>query len=125
MAKRLIRARRASPYQLYLLIAFVLIAVVCGVGWIWTWSVMDRHDLNTFGADRIREAAEKDQDLWRDHFYNTWAKEGPTLIDVLESKGKLANEYRREIQHLTQELMGDPFDTKQGQVLRQGLFPCR
>jgi len=121
MARRLIRARRASSYQLYLLIAFVLIAVVCGVGWIWTWSLMDQHNLNTFGADRIRTAEETGQNPWRAYFYDTWGKEGPNLIDVLKSKDQLANEYRHEIQRLTQGLMGDPFDTKHGQPLRQSV----
>ena len=120
MARRMIRARRASPYQLYLLIAFVVISVGLGVGLAWTWSLMDQHNVNTFGLERLRRAKESGRDVWREVLDN-YQGEGATLVDVIEAKEKLANEYRSEIQRLTERLMGDPFSTQQGQQLRQSV----
>jgi hypothetical protein len=116
----MIRARRASPYQLYLLIAFVVISVGLGVGLAWAWSLMDQHSVNTFGLERLERAKESGRDVWRDVF-DKYQGEGATLVDVIEAKEKLANEYRFEIQRLTDRLLGDPFSTQQGQQLRQSV----
>jgi ElaB/YqjD/DUF883 family membrane-anchored ribosome-binding protein len=116
----MIRARRASPYQLYLLIAFVVISVGLGVGLAWAWSLMDQHNVNTFGLERLKSAKESGLDVWREVLDN-YQGEGATLVDVIEAKEKLANEYRSEIQRLTERLMGDPFSTQQGQQLRQSV----
>jgi len=116
----MIRARRASPYQLYLLIAFVVIAVGLGVGLAWTWSLMDQHNMNTFGLERLQRAKESGRDVWRE-VLDKYQGEGATLVDVIEAKEKLANEYRFEIQRLTDRLLGDPFSTQQGQQLRQSV----
>ncbi|MCX5648275.1 MAG: hypothetical protein NTX40_04145 [Planctomycetota bacterium] len=120
MARRMIRARRASPYQLYLLIAFVVISVGLGVGLAWAWSLMDQHSVNTFGQERLERAKESGRDVWRD-VLDKYQGEGATLVDVIEAKEKLANEYRFEIQRLTERLLGDPFSTQQGQQLRQSV----
>ncbi|MGB2802774.1 MAG: BRCT domain-containing protein [Phycisphaerae bacterium] len=120
MARRMIRARRASPYQLYLLIAFVVISVGLGVGLAWTWSLMDQHNVNTFGLERLERAKESGRDVWRE-VLDKYQGEGAALVDVIEAKEKLANEYRFEIQRLTDRLLGDPFSTQQGQQLRQSV----
>ncbi|HET6440882.1 MAG TPA: BRCT domain-containing protein [Phycisphaerae bacterium] len=120
MARRMIRARRASPYQLYLLIAFVVISVGLGVGLAWTWSLMDQHNVNTFGLERLERAKESGGDVWRE-VLDKYQGEGAALVDVIEAKEKLANEYRFEIQRLTERLLGDPFSTQQGQQLRQSV----
>jgi hypothetical protein len=120
MARRMIRARRASPYQLYLLIAFVVISVGLGVGLAWTWSLMDQHNVNTFGLERLTRAKESGRDIWRE-VLDKYQGEGAALVDVIEAKEKLANEYRSEIQRLTERLLGDPFSTQQGQQLRQSV----
>lgn len=120
MARRMIRARRASPYQLYLLIAFVVISVGLGVGLAWTWSLMNQHNVNTFGRERLERAKESGRDVWRE-VLDKYQGEGATLVDVIEAKEKLANEYRSEIQRLTERLVGDPFSTQQGQQLRQSV----
>ena len=57
MAKRTIRARRASPYLLYLVIAFSVLTVVCAVGWGWTWSVLNQDRLSTFPTESLLNAA--------------------------------------------------------------------
>jgi hypothetical protein len=116
----MIRARRASPYQLYLLIAFVVISVGLGVGLAWAWSLMDQHNVNTFGLERLERAKESGRDVWRE-VLDKYQGEGATLVDVIEAKEKLANEYRFEIQRLTDRLLGDPFSTQQGQQLRQSV----
>jgi hypothetical protein len=116
----MIRARRASPYQLYLLIAFVVISVGLGVGLAWAWSLMDQHNVNTFGLERLERAKESGRDVWRD-VLDKYQGEGAALVDVIEAKEKLANEYRSEIQRLTERLLGDPFSTQQGQQLRQSV----
>jgi len=130
MARRMVRARRASPYQLYLLIAFVVISVGLGVGLGWTWSVMNQHMVYMFGPARIERAAETGQDLWADLLAKYGAadagvddvnKDGTDLVDALEAKEKLSDQYRSEIQRLTQRLMGDPFSTQTGQELRQSV----
>jgi len=120
MARRMIRARRASPYQLYLLIAFVVISVGLGVGLAWTWSLMDQHNVNTFGLERLERAKESGRDVWRE-VLDKYQGEGATLVDVIETKEKLANEYRSEIQRLTERLVGDLFSTQEGQQLRQSV----
>ena len=120
MARRMIRARRASPYQLYLLIAFVVISVGLGVGLAWTWSLMNQHNVNTFGLERLKRAKESGRDVWRE-VLDKYQGEGAALVDVIEAKEKLANEYRFEIQRLTDRLLGDPFSTQQGQQLRQSV----
>jgi len=120
MARRMIRARRASPYQLYLLIAFVVISVGLGVGLAWMWSLMDQHNVNTFGLERLERAKEAGRDIWRE-VLDKYQGEGATLVDVIEAKEKLANEYRFEIHRLTDRLLGDPFSTQQGQQLRQSV----
>ena len=120
MARRMIRARRASPYQLYLLIAFVVISVGLGVGLAWTWSLMDQHNVNTFGLERLTRAKESGRDIWRE-VLDKYQGEGAALVDVIEAKEKLANEYRSEIQRLTERLVGDPFSTQEGQQLRQSV----
>ena len=130
MARRMVRARRASPYQLYLLIAFVVLSVGLGVGLAWTWSVMNQHMVYTFGPRRLERAADTSQDLWADLLAQYGAPDaavedvngdGTDLADALEAKQNLADGYAFEIRRLTERLMGDPFSTQKAQQLRQSV----
>ena len=120
MARRTIRARRASPYLLYLVIAFALLTVICVIGWALAYSNRNQDQANTFGLERVQRAAENKSDLFQEVFTkDDYKNQGSTLVDILEARNRLAAEYRSEIQHLTAQLMGDPFDTKHGNELRQ------
>jgi len=120
MAKRTIRARRASPYLLYLVIAFSILTVAGAVGWGWIYSLRSQEQINVFGPDRLREAAETGADLWRDVMAKYQA-EGANLLDVLDAKDRLATEYRSEIQRLTAQMVDNPFSTQAGAQLRQSV----
>jgi len=121
MARRTIRARRASPYLLYLVIAFSVLTVACAIGWAWMYSLKSQVELNVFGQARI-EGAPEIEDLWRGVLDNPDYKEtGDNLVDILEKKVDLANTYRSEIQRLTERLAGDPFTTQRGEQLRQSV----
>jgi len=120
MARRTIRARYASPYLLYLVIAFAALTVICAVGWGWMYSNKSRVETNTFGIQRLDEAAAAQTDLWQ-QIFDKYPAEGTTLVDIIEAKDKLANEYRSEIQRLTERIAGDPFSTQRGAELRQSV----
>jgi len=120
MARRTIRARHASPYLLYLLIAFAAIAVICAIGWGWSFSRKNQAELNVFGTERLRDAAADKIDLWRQVF-DKYPAEGATFLDIIEAKDKLTNEYRSEIQRLTERIVGDPFSTQRSDELRQSV----
>ncbi|MBE3132712.1 MAG: hypothetical protein IMZ55_04510 [Acidobacteria bacterium] len=121
MARRTIRARRASPYLLYLVIAFSVLTVACAIGWAWMYSLKSQVELNVFGQARI-EGAPEIEDLWRGVLDNPEYKEtGDNLVDILDKKVELANTYRSEIQRLTERLAGDPFTTQRGNQLRQSV----
>ncbi len=119
MAKRMIRARRASPYLLYLTIAFAILTVVCAVGWGWMYS--DRAEVlrRVFGEQRLLAAPDRTK-LWQD-VLNKYKDDGNTLIDIIEAKEARANVYRKEIQRLTERLAGDPFTNQFGDELRQSV----
>ncbi len=116
MARRTIRARRASPYQLYLLIAFILIAVTFGVLFAWIINVKGGLEINVFGTERIEEAKVQKIDLWAELFDKY---PGATnLVDLLESKTRLVTEYETEIHRLLERITGDPFATQSRDELR-------
>lgn len=120
MARRLIRARRASPYLLYLVIAFAVLTVACAVGWGWMYSKANQTELNVFGPLRIENAAGDTEALWRT-LQGAYGEDGANLWDVLEKKTERANVYRGEILRLSTRLTGDVFDTQRGTELRQSV----
>jgi len=120
MAKRTIRARRASPYLLYLVIAFSVLTVVCAVGWGWTWSVLNQDRLSTFPTESLLNAAGGAQELYK-QIFDKYPGTGATLSEILENRNKLNDEYRSEIQRLTERLVNNPFSTQQGDQLRQSV----
>jgi len=120
MARRMIRARRASPYLLYLVIAFAVLTVACAVGWGWMYSKANQTELHVFGQVRIENAGGDTEGLWRT-LLDTHSEDGPNLWDVIEKKTKVANEYRGEILRLSTRLTGDVFDTQHGTQLRQSV----
>ncbi len=120
MARRMIRARRASPYLLYLVIAFSVLTVACAVGWGWMYSRCNQTELNTFGQLRIENAAGDTETLWRT-LLDTYRDDGANLWDVIEKKAEQSNVYRSEILRLTERLTGDPFSTQHGTQLRQSV----
>lgn len=120
MARRMIRARRASPYLLYLVIALSVLTVACAIGWGWMYSKKNQTDLNVFGQARIENSAGDLEGLWRS-LLDANKEDGDTLQDVIEKKDQLANVYRSEIQRLTERLTGDPFSAQRGAQLRQSV----
>jgi hypothetical protein len=120
MARRTIRARRASPYLLYLVIGFSILMVAGFVAAGWLYSLRNEERTKTFGLERLRQAAEEKSDLYRKVF-DTYPEAGNTLVDIIESRSRVVDEYKLEIQRLTERLVGDPFNTQQGNVLRQSV----
>jgi hypothetical protein len=120
MARRTIRARRASPYLLYLVIAFSLLTVAAAVGWGWMYSLKSQDEQNAFGRARVEAPGANVQDLWRavteghiekDSFYD---EKGADLFDMTLAQKDLAEKYRFEITQLSQRLTGDDFATQRG-----------
>ena len=120
MARRMIRARRASPYLLYLVIALSVLTVVCAVGWGWMYSKANQAELHVFGPVRIENAAGDTEGLWGT-LMDTYSAEGANLWDIIDKKSTLGNEYRADVQQLTQRLTGDVFDTQYATQLRQSV----
>jgi hypothetical protein len=127
MARRTIRARRASPYLLYLVIAFSILTVAAAVGWGWMYSLKNQDEQNAFGRQRVESPGANVQDLWRqvaegrlekDSFFD---EKATNLYDMAVAQKDLADKYRFEITQLTQRLIGDDFATQQGQQLRQSV----
>jgi hypothetical protein len=115
MARRTIRARRASPYLLYLVIAFSILMVVCAVGWAWTYSLRNEALVLTFG----QQAAERGTDLLFKEVQDKYPEDrNLAIVGILEKRDQVATEYRSEIQRLTDQLVAKRFDTEHGDVLR-------
>ncbi|MEA3368346.1 MAG: hypothetical protein U9R68_09570, partial [Planctomycetota bacterium] len=119
MARRMIRARRTSPYLLYLVIAFAVLTVVCAVGWGWMYSQKGEALRRAFGEARLKSVPDTTQ-LWRDAL-DRYKQDGNNLVDIIKSKDEKANLYRKEIQRLTERLSGDPFSNQFGEELRQSV----
>lgn len=119
MARRMIRARRTSPYLLYLVIAFAVLAVTCAVGWGWMYSQKGEALRRAFGEARLKAVPDTTQ-LWRQAL-DQYKQDGNNLVDIIESKDEKANVYRKEIQRLTERLSGDPFSNQFGEELRQSV----
>jgi len=119
MARRMIRARRTSPYLLYLMIAFAILTVVCAVGWGWTYSQKAEALRRAFGEARLKSVPDTAR-LW-DRALDEYKEEGDNLLDIIEAKAEQANVYRKEIQRLTERLSGDPFSNQFGGELRQSV----
>jgi len=118
MARRMIHARRASPYLLYLVIAFAILTVAGWAGFGWMYSARDEVLQRALGSQRV-EAAQDVTELWRDILdrYN----EANNLVDVIEAKKEQANVYQKDIQRLAERLAGDPFTSQAGTELRQSV----
>lgn len=121
MAKRTIRARRASPYLLYLVIAFSLLMVVAAVGWGYVYNILNVERNSIYGPERVKEAAQTGQDLMRQYLDKYQAEGATNLIDVIEKTTAKANAYRQDIQRLTERLNGDPYTTQHGVELSQSV----
>jgi len=117
MARRTIHARRASPYLLYLMIAFIVLAVAGWVLWGWTFSARNEIQRDTLGMTRINQAADSGRDPMKE-LLNKYKDEGPNLADILEAKTKLADAYAVEIQRLTFSLIGEEYKGQRGDILR-------
>ena len=119
MARRMIRARRTSPYLLYLVIAFAVLTVACAVGWGWTYSQKSEALRRTFGAQRV-EATPDTTQLWRQAL-EQHKDDGDNLLEIIKNKEERANVYRKEIQRLTERLSGDAYTNQFGEELRQSV----
>ena len=125
MARRTIRAQRASPYLLYLVIGLALLTVAGGVLAGWMYSLKNKVNDEVFGKARIESSFGKTEELWRET-RDGIGKVNPDLtnaplVEVLEVRQKLADEYRSEIQRLAASLSGDPLTTFHGTALRQNV----
>ncbi|MBE3135319.1 MAG: hypothetical protein IMZ55_17775, partial [Acidobacteria bacterium] len=118
MARRTIRARRASPYLLYLVIALSILTVACAVGWAWIYSLRNEDRLLVVGEQVFQEAARRGVDALREVLDKYPEDRNVPLAGVLEKRDQLAKEYRLEIQRLTDRLANNPFTTQEGDVLR-------
>jgi len=119
MARRMIRARRRSPYLLCLMIAFAILTVACAVGWAWMYSQKMEALRRAFGEARLKSVPDTMQ-LWR-RTLEKYGEEGNNLLDIIEAKDEKANVYRKEIQRLAERLAGDPFSNQFGEALRQSV----
>jgi len=117
MARRTIHARRASPYLLYLMIAFIVLSVAGWVLWAWTFSARGEIQRSTLGMSRLNQAAQTGRDPMKE-LLNKYKDEGGSLADILEAKAKLAEAYEVEIQRLTLSLIGEEFKSQRGDELR-------
>jgi hypothetical protein len=115
----MIRARRTSPYLLYLVIAFAVLTVACAIGWGWTWSQKSEALRRTFGEARLKATQDTTQ-LWRQAL-EKHKDAGNNLLDIIQAKDEQANVYRKEVQRLTERLSGDPFANQFGEELRQSV----
>ncbi len=116
MARRMVRARRASPYQLYLLIAFVVLTVAFAVLFAWMYNLYSSLEANVFGLQRIERAKATETDLWRELF-NKYP-DAANLVDLLEQKEQRAEQYQIEVHRLLEQLVGDPYAGQSGADLR-------
>lgn len=118
MARRTIQARRASPYLLYLLIAFVILTLVFAVLFIFTLNRWGSEQVLVFGEGRIQDAKETDADLWMDLTSRYPELQDTNLVNVLDARDKLADEYQSEIHRLLEVLTAEPYQDQEERQLR-------
>jgi outer membrane murein-binding lipoprotein Lpp len=126
MAKRPIQARRPTPYQLYLLIAFVVLALAFAILFAWMYSLWNTEQQRVFGLARIEQARQSEgANVWADLIKEYPEADQQNLVDVLNARRQLAEDYRSEIHLLLQQLVGDPYRQQSGSDLRQTVSGSR
>jgi len=119
MARRTIRARRASPYLLYLVIALSILTVACAVGWVLAYLDKNKTLDQVFGDSTVREAGGKtSEDLFKEVFQKYGEPDANSLVVLLDKRAQLATNYRSEIQRLTDEMVKNDFKGQEGDALR-------
>jgi len=118
MARRTIRARRASPYLLYLVIALSILTVGCAVGWAWTYLQKSEVLVQVFGDAGLREAGERGFDPLKELFGKYPEDQGVPLATILEKRAQLVKEFQSEIQRLTDQMVKNDFKGQTGESLR-------
>ncbi len=118
MARRTIQARRASPYLLYLLIAFVVLTLVFAVLFILAYNKWSTERVYVFGEARIERAAEINADLWMDLTSRYPQLQTTNLVDVVNARDELAKAYEADIHQLLEVLTADPFQNQSERELR-------
>ncbi|MCX5655709.1 MAG: hypothetical protein NTY65_13805 [Planctomycetota bacterium] len=118
MARRTIRARRASPYLLYLVIALSILTVACAVGWTYSYLEKDKALVQVFGEAGVQDASQKGIDPFKKVFEEYGDPEARNLVAILDKRIKQANEYRSEIQRLTDQIVKNDFKGQEGDALR-------
>jgi hypothetical protein len=120
MARRTIRARRASPYLLYLVIALSILTVGCAVGWVLAYLEKGKALDLVFGDAGMRDVAEKGLDASFKAVFDQYPAEDRSrgLAGVLNGQGQLAKDYRSEIQRLTDQMVKNDFKGQDGNALR-------
>jgi hypothetical protein len=117
MARRTIRARRASPYLLYLVIGLSILTVGLAVGWTFTYLKKGEALVQVFGEAALRDAGERGVDPFKE-FYDKYPDERVPLTAIIDKRTQQAKEYRSEIQRLTDEMVKNDFKGQEGDVLR-------
>jgi len=119
MARRQIEARRTSPYQLYLLIGFVVLTIVFAVLFIWIVNLYNADKQNVFGEGYLEEAKQQGIDPWA-RLVQDYPQLGTTTVrDLLAAQKREGVEYQGEIHRMLQTLVGDPYSGQSGDDLRR------
>jgi hypothetical protein len=119
MARRTIRARRASPYLLYLVIALSILTVACAVGWTMAYLDKGKAIEQVFGEAKIRMSEGKStEDLFKELFQKFSEPDAGNLEAILDKRTQLATNYRSEIQRLTDQMVKNDFKGQDGDALR-------
>jgi hypothetical protein len=119
MARRTIHARRASPYLIYLVIAFAVLMVGGWVGFGYMYSLKSKAEIAVFGQKRVDDPNANIDDMW-DKLSGKYKDEG-TLQDALEARQKTVVDFQSETRRLMEKIAGDTFANDTGDRLRAGV----
>jgi hypothetical protein len=119
MARRTIHARRASPYLLYLVIAFAVLMVAGWVGFGYMYSLKNKAEIAVFGPERVDAQNADLEKMWAD-LASKYKEEG-TLEKALESRQKTTIDFQSDVRRLTQLIASEPLANDSGERLRAGV----
>jgi hypothetical protein len=115
----MIRARRASPYLLYLVIALSVLLVASAILAAWMYSKNTQIESYVFGQLRLQNAEYDTERLWQQ--IGSQYPDSDNLVDMIKVHEDAANAYKADVQRLTERLTGQALTTEKGTVLRQSV----
>jgi hypothetical protein len=121
MARRTIRAQRSSPYLVAMVVVLAVLFVAAAIGWGWTWNKRNEELANTFGLDRLEQAAKADQDPFTMFLKTKYQELGKNYADVVDNLSKQSDEFRSEIPRLIRQINGETAANLPPQQLRQAV----